>query len=87
MNPVKVEVDLDDLRRRARALDDSACDLSAAAGRWRHALETPWAPSVGAVRDAWEREFAVYDTVLRSWVEAAQAAASAYEAADAEAMR
>lgn len=80
-------VDIEGLHRRARSVGGSAEDLGAAAGRWRDALENPCAPSVGAVRDAWEREFAVYATVLQSWSESARAAAAGYEAADAEAMR
>jgi len=59
-------------------------DLGVAAGRWRQALADPHSPSVRAVRDAWERDFAVYAEVLRAWCEAARAAAAGYSAADFE---
>lgn len=75
-------MDLEALDRRARSVTDLGDDLQAAVDRWRHALDTPCAPSVAAVREAYTREFAVYAEVLRSWADAARRAASTYDTAD-----
>lgn len=78
-----IDVDPQALDRQARSVASLGDDLQTSVARWRDALADPCAPSIAAVRDAYIRDFSVYAEALRSWADAARAAATTYRNADA----